>query len=166
MVRQRGGAEVALGQQRRKSDGLTGPEGPAGTAGGNGFVERLEVGPTGTGSLDGLSFAVKDLIDIGAHKTGCGNPTWRDTHPPASVNAVCVEQLLEAGARCVGKTVSDELAFSLLGENHFYGNAAQPESSRSGPRRLLKRLGFRRSLRAGRLRAGHRHQRFGPRSGK
>jgi amidase len=120
--------EVALGQQRRESDRATGPERSAGTAGGHAFVERVEVEPTSSGSLDGLSFAVKDLIDIGGHKTGCGNPTWRDTHPPASVNAVCVEQLLEAGARCVGKTVSDELAFSLLGENHFYGTPLNPKA--------------------------------------
>src|SRR5262249_10934128 len=52
------------------------------------------------------------------------------SHPAAVVHAVCVEQLLHAGARCVGKTISDELAFSLLGENHFYGtprNAHAPD---------------------------------------
>jgi amidase len=117
-----------MGQQRQGSDGPTGPERSAGTAEGDAFVEYVEVEPTGTGSLDGLSFAVKDLIDIGGHQTGCGNPTWRGTHPPASVNAVCVEQLLDAGARCVGKTVSDELAFSLLGENHFYGTPLNPKA--------------------------------------
>ena len=99
-----------------------------GLAEGNAFVESVEVDPTGSGPLDGLSFAVKDLIDIGGHKTGCGNPSWRDTHPPASVHAVCVEQLLDAGARCVGKTVTDELAFSLLGENHFYGTPLNPKA--------------------------------------
>jgi amidase len=117
-----------MGRQRRESNGATGPEGYTATAEGNAFVESVEVNPTGSGSLDGLSFAVKDLIDIGGHKTGCGNPTWRETHPPASVNAVCVEHLLDAGARCVGKTVSDELAFSLLGENHFYGTPLNPKA--------------------------------------
>jgi amidase len=115
-------------RQPRESDGSTGAEVSTGAAVGDAFVERIEVGPTGSGSLDGLSFAVKDLIDLGGHKTGCGNPTWRETHPPASVNAVCVEQLLDAGARCVGKTVSDELAFSLLGENHFYGTPLNPRA--------------------------------------
>src|SRR4029077_4269094 len=42
------------------------------------------------------------------------------------VHAVCVEQLLAAGAHCVGKTVTDELAFSLIGENHFYGTPLNP----------------------------------------
>jgi amidase len=96
----------------------------------NAFVTTLDLSPTGSGPLDGLRFAVKDTIDVAGFKTGCGNPTWRDSHPAAVVHAVCVEQLLRAGARCVGKTISDELAFSLLGENHFYGtplNAHAPD---------------------------------------
>jgi amidase len=117
-----------MGGQRREPDGSTGPEVSTPHAEGNAFIESIEVDPTGSGLLEGLSFAVKDLIDIGGHKTGCGNPTWRETHPPASVNAVCVEQLLDAGSRCVGKTVSDELAFSLLGENHFYGTPLNPKA--------------------------------------
>ena len=94
------------------------------------FVTTLDLSPTASGRLDGLRFAVKDTIDVAGFKTGCGNPTWRDSHPAAVVHAVCVEQLLHAGARCIGKTVSDELAFSLLGENHFYGtplNAHAPD---------------------------------------
>jgi amidase len=104
------------------------PNGAPGIAEDRAFVDSFEVGPTGSGTLDGLSFAVKDLIDIGGHVTGCGNPDWRDTHAPAAANAVCVEQLLDAGARCVGKTVTDELAFSLLGENHFYGTPLNPRA--------------------------------------
>jgi amidase len=94
----------------------------------NAFVATFELSPTGSGLLDGLCFAVKDLIDVAGWKTGCGNPSWRDSHPPAVANAVCVEQLLQAGARCVGKTVSDELAFSLLGQNHFYGTPLNPQA--------------------------------------
>jgi amidase len=90
------------------------------------FIERFTVEPTRSGPLDGLTFAVKDLIDVAGHRTGCGNPTWLATHPPASVHAVCVEQLLAAGARCEGKTITDEIAFSLLGENHFYGTPLNP----------------------------------------
>ncbi len=110
-----------MGRERQEPGGHPGVHGGA-------FVERFEVSRTGTGPLDGLSFAVKDLIDIGGHKTGRGNPTWLDTHPPATMNAVCVEQLLNAGARCVGKTVTDELAFSLLGENPFYGTPLNPRA--------------------------------------
>jgi amidase len=94
----------------------------------NAFVTTFELPPTGSGLLDGLCFAVKDVIDVAGWKTGCGNPTWRNSHPPAVANAVCVEQLLQAGARCVGKTISDELAFSLLGQNHFYGTPLNPQA--------------------------------------
>jgi amidase len=90
------------------------------------FIERFTLPPTRSGPLNGLTFAVKDLIDVAGHHTGCGNPTWRATHPPASVSAICVEQLLAAGARCEGKTITDEIAFSLLGENHFYGTPLNP----------------------------------------
>src|SRR5918998_4368405 len=122
-----------MARQRGESDGSTGPEVSTATAEGDAFVERIDVDPTGPGALDGLNFAVKDLIDLGGHNTGCGNPTWRETHPPASVNAVCVEQLLDAGARCVGKTVTDELAFSLLRENHFYGTPLNPRAPERVP---------------------------------
>lgn len=119
--------------QQNKYGLVTGLEGDIDTAEGNAFVQSMEVGPTGSGPLDGLSFAVKDLIDIAGYKTGCGNPSWRDTHPSATVNAVCVEQLLDAGARCVGKTVTDELAFSLLGENYFHGTPLNPKAPNRVP---------------------------------
>ena len=96
----------------------------------NAFVTTFDLSPIGSGPLDALRFAVKDTIDVAGFKTGCGNPTWRDSHRAAVVHAVCVEQFLHTGARCVGKTISDELAFSLLGENHFYGtplNAHAPD---------------------------------------
>ncbi len=90
------------------------------------FVDTSTLQPTGQGPLSGVRFAIKDLIDVAGRKSGCGNPTWRDTHPPATVHAVCVEQLLAAGAAAVGKTVTDELAFSLIGANHFYGTPLNP----------------------------------------
>jgi amidase len=95
----------------------------------NAFVTTFDLSPTGSGPLVGLRFAVKDTIDVAGFKTGCGNPTWRDSHPAAVVHSVCVEQLLHAGARCVGKTIPDELALSLLGENHFYGTPLNPHAA-------------------------------------
>jgi amidase len=92
------------------------------------FVSTFELEPLSSGPLDGLRFAVKDLIDVAGRTTGCGNPTWRDTHPPAVANAPVVDQFLQAGARCAGKTVTDELAFSLAGENYFYGTPLNPRA--------------------------------------
>jgi len=90
------------------------------------FIDRFTLTPTKSGPLDGLKFAVKDLIDVAGRVTGCGNPTWLATHTPATFNAICIDQLLAAGAMCIGKTITDEIAFSLLGENHFYGTPLNP----------------------------------------
>src|SRR2546430_5212173 len=99
----------------------------------NAFATTLDLPPTGSGSLDGLCFAVKDVIDVAGCKTGCGNPAWRDSHPTAVAHAVCVEQLLRAGASCVGKAICHELAFSLLGGNYFYGTPLNPRARERVP---------------------------------
>ena len=74
-----------------------------------------------TGPLAGLSFAVKDLIDIEGYVTGCGNPDWLKGHLAAKRTAPSVRELLDAGGYMVGKTHTDELAYSLNGENAHYG---------------------------------------------
>jgi len=94
------------------------------------FVELFHVEPTRKGCLDGLTVAVKDLFDVAGKQTGCGNPDWARTHRPAERHAPAVETILEAGASLVGKTHTDELAYSLLGINHHYGpprNSAAPD---------------------------------------
>ncbi|MFZ0699250.1 MAG: amidase [Thermoplasmata archaeon] len=88
--------------------------------------------PTGRGVLNGLTFAVKDVLDIRGEPTGSGNPDWRATHAPARSTAAVVELWLRQGARMVGKTICDELAFSLEGANYHYGT---PVNSRC-PNRL------------------------------
>ncbi len=92
------------------------------------FVRMLKIEPTESGPLDGLCFVVKDLIDVQGYVTGCGNPDWAKSHSPAVVNAVCLDRLLAAGATCIGKAVCDELAFSLDGENFFYGTPLNPRA--------------------------------------
>ncbi|MFQ5528696.1 MAG: amidase family protein, partial [Thermoanaerobaculia bacterium] len=73
------------------------------------------------GALPGLTFAVKDVFHIAGHRTGFGSPEWLRTHEPATETAVAVQRLLGAGARMIGKTQTDELAYSLTGENVHYG---------------------------------------------
>ncbi len=72
-------------------------------------------------TLKGLKFAAKDIIDVAGHVTGCGNPDWLNTHSPADVTARCIQDLLDVGANLVGKTVTEELATGLTGENIHYG---------------------------------------------
>ena len=70
--------------------------------------------------LPGLALAVKDIFDVEGYPTGCGNPRKLAEALPAARNASSVQTLLDSGARFVGKTVTDELAFSLFGQNiHF-----------------------------------------------
>lgn len=81
---------------------------------------------TGQGPLDGLTFAVKDIFHIRGARTGFGQPDWLRTHEPATETAPVVRQLLAAGADMLGKTHSDELAYSLTGENVHYGTPVNP----------------------------------------
>ncbi|MCM5571022.1 amidase [Burkholderiaceae bacterium FT117] len=81
------------------------------------------------GPLSDLSFAVKDIFDVAGHPTGAGNPAWLATHPVPTRSSPVVERLLEAGATMMGKVLTDELAYSLHGDNAHYGapiNARAP----------------------------------------
>jgi amidase len=71
--------------------------------------------------LSDLTFAVKDIIDVAGCRTGCGNPDWLRTHGPAQQSAPIVQKLIDAGATMIGKTVTEEMAYSLIGENAHYG---------------------------------------------
>jgi amidase len=73
------------------------------------------------GPLVGLGFAVKDLFDISGHVTGGGSPAWLASHTPAHTTSPLVTTLLAAGADLLGKTVCDELFYSVAGENAHYG---------------------------------------------
>jgi amidase len=99
------------------------------------FVERFVVEPESDGPLRGTAFAVKDLFDVAGWPTSCGNPTWRATHALPQRNAMVVQLLLRAGARLVGKTRTDELAYSLEGSNVHEGapiNTAAPDRLTGG----------------------------------
>ena len=73
------------------------------------------------GPLSGLRFGAKDIFDVAGHPTGAGNPEWLATHPVPTAHSTVVAQLLDAGATLMGKLVTDELAYSLHGDNVHYG---------------------------------------------
>lgn len=87
-----------------------------------------EIAGRSGGPLAGLRFAAKDLFDVAGFVTGAGNPDWARTHGPATAHAAAVARLLDAGADLVGKTHTDELAFSLNGENAHYGTPINPRA--------------------------------------
>ncbi len=87
------------------------------------FCQETPVALTGAaaGPLAGLDFGAKDVFDVAGHISGCGNPDWRASHPPADATAPALQLLLDAGADLAGKTETDELTYSLMGENAHYG---------------------------------------------
>lgn len=88
---------------------------------------------SGCGPLAGLTFGVKDLFHIAGARTGFGHPDWLRTHERATETADAVQRLLEAGADMLGKTHTDELAYSLTGENIHYGTPINPRDPRRIP---------------------------------
>jgi len=96
---------------------MTGTHGPF-----NAFLDLrpMPVANAELGPLAGLRLAVKDIYDVAGYRTGCGNPSKFVEGHAASSTAAGVQMILDAGARFVGKTQTDELAFSLMGQNaHF-----------------------------------------------
>lgn len=93
------------------------------------------------GPLRGLTFAVKDLFDVSGYPTGGGNPHVLARSGIKTTTAPTVQKLLDAGAAFVGKVHTDELAFSMNGQNHHYGgpyNGAAPDRI-TGARRRARR---------------------------
>jgi len=88
-----------------------------------------------TGPLAGLSFAAKDLFHIAGYPTSGGQPLLLALLGVQSRTAPTVQRLLDAGARFAGKTITDELAFSMNGQNAHFGspiNGAVPERITGG----------------------------------
>ncbi|NNM70991.1 amidase [Enterovirga aerilata] len=81
----------------------------------------VEVPNASEGPLAGLTFGAKDLFDVAGYPTGGGSPHVLAMSGIKSVTAPAVQRLLDAGARFVGKTHTDELAFSLNGKNAHFG---------------------------------------------
>lgn len=87
------------------------------------------------GPLAGLTFAVKDIYNVRGQRTGGGNPQKLDEAAPAAGTAPAVQKLLDAGATLVARAQTDELTFSLMGQNAHYPfpvNPAAPDRVTGG----------------------------------
>ncbi|MBP2113113.1 amidase [Paenibacillus silagei] len=89
-------------------------------------VPELEIPGSGHGALYGLTFTVKDVFAVAGHRSSAGNPDWLRSHEPAVSHAAAVRRLLEAGATLRGAAHTDELMYSLGGENYHYGTPVNP----------------------------------------
>ncbi|KAK6795696.1 hypothetical protein RDI58_009151 [Solanum bulbocastanum] len=97
------------------------------------FVERLKLlpppqppPPKAPHPLTGLSFAISDVFDVNGFVTGFGNPDWSRTHEPASQTSTVVTSLVEGGATCTGRTVVDDMAFGISGEQIHFDTPTNP----------------------------------------
>lgn len=87
------------------------------------------------GPLSGLSFGVKDLFDVAGYPTSGGQPLLLAMSGLKTSTAPAVQRLLDAGARFMGKTITEELAFSMTGRNAHFGtpmNGAAPQRLAGG----------------------------------
>ncbi|UOQ43699.1 amidase [Halobacillus salinarum] len=94
-----------------------------------GFInEELRLVNKGGGELSGRTFSVKDVFAVKGHSNAAGNPTWLETHKPAVSNAPVIDRLLLRGAELTGITHTDELMYSLNGENVHFGTPINPKA--------------------------------------
>jgi amidase len=87
------------------------------------------------GPLAGLRFGVKDLFDVAGYPTSGGQPMLLAMSGIKDRTAPTVQRLLDAGAAFAGKVISDELAFSMTGNNAHFGapvNGAAPDRISGG----------------------------------
>ena len=96
----------------------------------NAFLQDHDYAREGAqdGKLAGLTFASKDVFDLAGHVTGVGQPTWRASHAPAEADAPVVHAMLAAGALLAGRTICDELCYSLNGTNRHDGDPINPRA--------------------------------------
>ena len=95
----------------------------------------VPVANAANGPLHGLGFGVKDLFDVAGYPTSGGQPFVLAMSGIKTRTAPTVQRLLDAGARFAGKTITDELAFSMNGQNAHFGspvNGAAPERITGG----------------------------------
>lgn len=89
---------------------------------------EVPVPSASSGPLAGLTLAVKDLFDVKGYPTGAGSPIVLAQSGIKARTAPMVKTLLDAGARFVGKTHTDELAYSLNGKNAHFGAPINPSA--------------------------------------
>jgi amidase len=82
----------------------------------------VKVASAKSGPLKGLTLGVKDLFDVAGYPTSAGSPHMLAMSGVKTKHAPVVQKLLDAGAVFVGKTITDELAFSLNGKNAHFGS--------------------------------------------
>jgi aspartyl-tRNA(Asn)/glutamyl-tRNA(Gln) amidotransferase subunit A len=74
--------------------------------------------------LEGIPFAIKDVIDLAGYPTTMGSNVRSDA--PVAASAPVVSQLEEAGAIPVAKTNCQEYSYGILGDESAFGRVTNP----------------------------------------
>ncbi|GFP92712.1 amidase 1 [Phtheirospermum japonicum] len=88
---------------------------------------RLHNLSTGVSLLEALETRYRTALT--KEEEGFGNPDWARTHSVATSTAPVVVSMLKAGATCIVKTVMDEMAYSINGENIHYDMPTNPRAA-------------------------------------
>ena len=99
----------------------------------NAIVTAVEPAAAREGPLAGKTLLVKDLIDTAGIRTTYGSRLYAEHVPDR--NATVVDRAVRAGAVVVGKANLPEFAWSVLGQNEWFGtvhNPAQPGKTTGG----------------------------------
>jgi aspartyl-tRNA(Asn)/glutamyl-tRNA(Gln) amidotransferase subunit A len=81
-------------------------------------------GGSSLGPLDGVSFAIKDNIDVAGLPAASGIDALRARIPQR--DATCIARLRAQGIVILGKTLMDEAALGALGDNPSFGRCHNP----------------------------------------
>jgi len=90
----------------------------------NAWVTRCDISAGTEGALAGWDVAIKDNVAVGGVEMTCGSQVMEGFVP--STDATIVTRLLAAGARLVGKTNMDDMAFTGNGHSSAFGPTLNP----------------------------------------
>lgn len=92
----------------------------------NAFLARFDLSGD-EGPLSSLNVALKDNVAVAGAPMTCGSAVFEEAVPEC--DATVVERLLDAGARLVGKTNMDELAYGPTSETSAFGATTNPHDT-------------------------------------
>lgn len=92
------------------------------------FVRSNHIALKGSGSglLADYVYSAKDVFKIKGSTMGNGHPEFLAYQEPDEFTSPVILKLLDSGADLVGKTICDELCYSISGENWNYGSPLNP----------------------------------------
>ena len=90
----------------------------------NAWITECDIRGADGGPLAGWDVAIKDNVGVAGVEMTCGSRVMEGYVP--ATDATIVTRLLDAGARLVGKTNMDDMAFTGVGHSSAYGPTLNP----------------------------------------